>query len=112
MLLLQENLKLSITAFPPRIKKSGYLSSYTRLKPTSRMLSCMNRGILYPLCTIFFEDDRAIPIAVQESMAGLLGDYSQFRVETSHSEFLSQSGKVAKGCELAAKIGLENSATY
>lgn len=60
-----------------------------------------------PCMYIFCEEDQAIPMFVQESMAELLGDYSQFRCESSHSPFLSMPDKLAEGCELAAKIGLE-----
>jgi hypothetical protein len=56
---------------------------------------------------IFCEKDQALPLFVQESMAGLLGDYTQFRCESSHSPFLSMPEKVAEGCELAAKVGVE-----
>ncbi|CEO59973.1 hypothetical protein PMG11_04620 [Penicillium brasilianum] len=60
-----------------------------------------------PCMYLFCEDDKAIPLAVQESMASLLGDYSQFRCPSSHSPFLSMPDKVAEACELAAKIGCE-----
>jgi hypothetical protein len=56
---------------------------------------------------LFCEDDKATPLAVQESMASLLGDYIQFRCPSSHSPFLSMPDKVAEACELAAKIGSE-----
>ncbi|KAJ5380044.1 uncharacterized protein N7496_002472 [Penicillium cataractarum] len=60
-----------------------------------------------PCMYLFCEDDKAIPLAVQESMASLLGEYSQFRCSSSHSPFLSMPDKVAEACELAAKIGRE-----
>ncbi|KAJ5386409.1 hypothetical protein N7509_008950 [Penicillium cosmopolitanum] len=60
-----------------------------------------------PCMYIFCEKDQALPLFVQESMAGLLGDYTQFRCESSHSPFLSMPEKVAEGCELAAKVGVE-----
>ncbi|KAJ5745076.1 hypothetical protein N7520_010258 [Penicillium odoratum] len=60
-----------------------------------------------PCMYVFCEEDRAIPISVQESMAGLLGDYSQYRCNSSHSPFLSMPEKVAEACEMAGKIGLE-----
>ncbi|KAJ5364965.1 uncharacterized protein N7496_010678 [Penicillium cataractarum] len=56
---------------------------------------------------LFCEDDKAIPLAVQESMASLLVEYSQFRCSSSYSPFLSMPDKVAEACELAAKIGRE-----
>lgn len=60
-----------------------------------------------PCMYLFCEDDKAIPLAVQESMASLLGEYSQFRCSSSHSPFLSMPDKVAEACEVAAKIGQE-----
>ncbi|KAF7136670.1 hypothetical protein CNMCM5793_005948 [Aspergillus hiratsukae] len=57
-----------------------------------------------PCMYIFCEEDRAIPLSAQESMAGLLGDHSQFRCKSSHSPFLSMPDKVAEACEMAANI--------
>ncbi|KAJ6170949.1 hypothetical protein N7470_000016 [Penicillium chermesinum] len=61
-----------------------------------------------PCMYIFCENDMAVPLAVQESMAGLLGEYTQFRLPSSHSPFLSMPTKLAEACELAAKIGQEH----
>lgn len=60
-----------------------------------------------PCMYLFCENDKAIPLAVQESMASLLGEYSHFRCSSSHSPFLRMPDKVAEACELAAKIGQE-----
>ncbi len=63
-----------------------------------------------PCMYLFCEEDKAIPLPVQESMASLLGEYSQFRCQASHSPFLSMPDKVAEACELATKIGQEKCA--
>ncbi|KAJ5113306.1 hypothetical protein N7456_001840 [Penicillium angulare] len=62
-----------------------------------------------PCMYLFCEEDQALPLAIQESMATLLGDYSEYRCPSSHSPFLSMPDKVAEASELAAKIGHEKS---
>ncbi|KAJ5585512.1 uncharacterized protein N7459_005312 [Penicillium hispanicum] len=63
-----------------------------------------------PCMYIFCEDDRALPVSMQEDMAARLGDYTSYRCDSSHSPFLSVPGQVAEACQLAAKVGLERSA--
>ncbi|KAK1689606.1 Alpha/beta hydrolase fold-1 [Colletotrichum godetiae] len=56
----------------------------------------------------FCNEDKAIPLAVQQGMATLLGPTAiTFSSKASHSPFLSQPGDVAEGLELAAKVGQE-----
>lgn len=63
-----------------------------------------------PCMYILCDKDHAIPIALQEKMASLLGnDRLSFRCDASHSPFLSMPDKVADACELAAKAGGEKS---
>ncbi|KAJ5217439.1 hypothetical protein N7468_010447 [Penicillium chermesinum] len=52
-----------------------------------------------PCMYIFCENDMAVPLAVQESMAGLLGEYTQFRLPSSHSPFLSMPTKLAEASD-------------
>lgn len=60
-------------------------------------LSCM-----YLLCEL----DQAVPIAVQEIMARMLGEQAvSFRCTASHSPFLSVPDKVADAVELGAQEG-------
>lgn len=59
---------------------------------------------------IFCEKDQALPIPVQEAMASLLGDYTTYRCDSSHSPFLSVPEEIVAACQLAVKIGLEKSA--
>ncbi|KAJ0160934.1 hypothetical protein CTA2_7055 [Colletotrichum tanaceti] len=60
-------------------------------------------------CMYFFcEDDRAIPLAVQQNMAGLLGPNAvTYSSKASHSPFLSRPEDVAEGLEIAVKAGQE-----
>lgn len=60
-------------------------------------------------CMYFFcEDDQAIPLPIQQQMAGLLGqDAPTFKSVGSHSPFLSQPKEVVEGLEYAAKAGQE-----
>lgn len=64
-------------------------------------LSCM-----YLLCEL----DQAVPIAVQEMMAGVLGAQCvSFRCAASHSPFLSVPDKVVDAMELGAQEGAKKS---
>ncbi|TQN67538.1 Methylesterase 1 [Colletotrichum shisoi] len=56
----------------------------------------------------FCDDDKAIPLVVQQNMAGLLGPNAiTHSSKASHSPFLSKPGDVAEGLEIAAKVGQE-----
>ncbi|WYZ42463.1 hypothetical protein EsH8_VI_000162 [Colletotrichum jinshuiense] len=56
----------------------------------------------------FCDDDKAIPLAVQQGMASLLGPNAiTYSSKASHSPFLSKPDEVAEGLELAAKVGQE-----
>ncbi|RGP77717.1 hypothetical protein FLONG3_4176 [Fusarium longipes] len=62
-----------------------------------------------PCFFIFCDEDRAIPLAIQENMASLLGpNAGSLHVKSSHSPFLSLPDETVKGLEQAAKEGLEN----
>ena len=57
---------------------------------------------------LFCDEDKALPLQVQEGMAALLGpNAASFHVKASHSPFLSRPQEVADGLEYAAKIGTE-----
>ncbi|KAG8672768.1 hypothetical protein FPOAC2_06172 [Fusarium poae] len=59
---------------------------------------------MYFLCT----EDKAIPITIQEEMAGRLGpDVLQYRCNASHSPFLSRVDETVKGLEYAAEEGVK-----
>ncbi|OLN96282.1 Methylesterase 7 [Colletotrichum chlorophyti] len=60
-------------------------------------------------CMYFFcDEDKAIPLAVQQGMAALLGTNAiTYSSKASHSPFLSKPDDVAEGLELAAKFGQE-----
>lgn len=61
---------------------------------------------MYLLCEL----DQAVPIAVQEMMAGMLGEQAMnFRCAASHSPFLSVPDKVADAVELGAQEGARKS---
>ncbi|KAL0938486.1 uncharacterized protein CTRU02_205096 [Colletotrichum truncatum] len=56
----------------------------------------------------FCEDDKAIPHAIQQNMATLLGPNGfTYTTKASHSPFLSVPNEVVSGLEHAAKIGQE-----
>ncbi|GJC83264.1 hypothetical protein CT0861_06105 [Colletotrichum tofieldiae] len=56
----------------------------------------------------FCDEDKAIPLAIQQHMAGLLGPNAiTFSSKASHSPFLSKPEDVAEGLILAAKVGQE-----
>ncbi|KAK1470310.1 hypothetical protein CCUS01_06412 [Colletotrichum cuscutae] len=56
----------------------------------------------------FCDEDKAIPLAVQQGMATLLGPTAiTYSSKASHSPFLSKPNDVAEGLELAAKVGQE-----
>lgn len=60
---------------------------------------------LYFVC----DEDKAIPAAIQEQMAGILGpDSIIFRSKASHSPFLSAVQDVVDGIEKAAASGQED----
>lgn len=63
-----------------------------------------------PCTYIFCEDDKAIPLPVQQGIAASMGsNITTFSIAASHSPFLSTPDKVVEGIELAAKVGLEKS---
>ncbi|RDW56690.1 hypothetical protein BP6252_14042 [Coleophoma cylindrospora] len=63
-----------------------------------------------PCMYIFCEEDKAIPLPVQQGIAGSMGsDITTFTIAASHSPFLSTPAKLVEGIELAAKVGLEKS---
>jgi len=62
-----------------------------------------------PCMYLFCENDKALPLPIQEQMAALLGDCTTFRCTASHSPFLSMPEKVVEAVELAARVGLEKS---
>ncbi|KAF4445657.1 hypothetical protein F53441_10606 [Fusarium austroafricanum] len=64
-----------------------------------------------PCFFIYCDEDRAIPLAIQENLAKLLGPNSgSFHIKASHSPFLSLPKETVEGLELAVKDGLEKSA--
>ncbi|KAG4440609.1 hypothetical protein IFR05_003926 [Cadophora sp. M221] len=65
-----------------------------------------------PCMYIYCGEDKAIPLIVQQGIAGSMGaDISKFSIsiEASHSPFLSVPDKLVEGIELAAKVGLSKS---
>ncbi|KAM5344445.1 hypothetical protein ACJ41O_012981 [Fusarium nematophilum] len=58
-------------------------------------------------CMYFFcDEDKGLPLPVQDQMAGLLGPNApKFHSKTSHSPFLSKVDDVVKGVEYAAEEG-------
>ncbi|TGO07296.1 hypothetical protein BTUL_0295g00060 [Botrytis tulipae] len=63
-----------------------------------------------PCTYIFCEDDKAIPLSVQQGIAASMGsNITTFSIAASHSPFLSAPDKLVEGIELAAKLGLEKS---
>ncbi|KAL2059928.1 hypothetical protein VTL71DRAFT_10083 [Oculimacula yallundae] len=61
-----------------------------------------------PCTYIFCEDDKALPLIVQQGIAGSMGaDISTFSIKASHSPFLSTPDKLVEGIEVAVKAGLE-----
>ncbi|CEI66994.1 hypothetical protein FVEN_g9774 [Fusarium venenatum] len=64
-----------------------------------------------PCFFIFCDEDRAIPLAIQQNLASMLGpNTGTFHIAASHSPFLSLPKETIEGLELAAKDGLEKSA--
>lgn len=63
-------------------------------------------------CMYFFcDDDKALPLAVQEQMAGMLGETApRYHSKASHSPFLSKVNDVVEGIELGIKEGKTRSA--
>ncbi|KAF6827091.1 hypothetical protein CMUS01_09151 [Colletotrichum musicola] len=59
---------------------------------------------MFLICT----EDKAIPLGIQEAMAGSLGPNGfSYTVKASHSPFLSLPAETADGLEHAAKVGQE-----
>ncbi|KAJ4287560.1 hypothetical protein N0V90_012263 [Kalmusia sp. IMI 367209] len=59
-----------------------------------------------PSMYIFCEEDKALPLPIQQHMAQTLGaDVPSFKSVGSHSPFLSQPEEVVEGLEYAAKVG-------
>lgn len=60
-----------------------------------------------PCSYIFCDDDAAIPLFVQEGIAGSMGsDITTFHISSSHSPFLSQPEKLVEGIEFVTREGL------
>ncbi|KAH7383492.1 Alpha/beta hydrolase fold-1 [Cadophora sp. MPI-SDFR-AT-0126] len=63
-----------------------------------------------PCTYIYCEEDKAIPLIVQQGIAGSIGSsITTFSIKASHSPFLSVPDKLVEGIKLAAKVGLEKS---
>src|SRR4051794_7149153 len=63
-----------------------------------------------PCTCIFCDEDKAIPLPVQQGIASSMGsELTTFSIVASHSPFLSQPAKLVEGIELAAKVGVEKS---
>ncbi|RMZ67766.1 signal peptide protein [Pyrenophora seminiperda CCB06] len=59
-----------------------------------------------PSMYFFCENDKALPLQVQQGMAQMLGaDTPTYKTVGSHSPFLSQPQEVVEGLEYAAKVG-------
>ncbi|KAJ5108983.1 hypothetical protein N7456_005658 [Penicillium angulare] len=58
-----------------------------------------------PSMYIFCEQDGAIGIATQEKFARTLGDPVTYRIDASHSPFLSRPDEVVKALEIASREG-------
>ncbi|CAF3469606.1 hypothetical protein SNK03_006364 [Fusarium graminearum] len=64
----------------------------------------------HDIATMYFActEDKAIPIAVQDNMAATLGpDALHYRIDASHSPFLSKIDETVKGLEYAAEEGVK-----
>ncbi|KAL2005082.1 hypothetical protein VTN00DRAFT_2932 [Thermoascus crustaceus] len=70
-----------------------------------------NAQPLLPCMYLFCDKDQALPIAMQEQMAGAMGAglVATYRSEASHSPFLSVPEQVVEGLEMAARVGAERS---
>ncbi|KAF5262503.1 hypothetical protein FOXYS1_6772 [Fusarium oxysporum] len=65
-----------------------------------------------PCFFIFCDEDRAIPLAIQENLASTLGsDAGSFHIKSSHSPFLSLPKETVEGLEKAAQDGLTKSSS-
>ncbi|KAH9204328.1 Alpha/beta hydrolase fold-1 [Leptodontidium sp. 2 PMI_412] len=63
-----------------------------------------------PCTYIYCEEDKAIPLIVQQGITGSIGSsITTFSIKASHSPFLSVPDKLVEGIKLAAKVGLEKS---
>ncbi|KAG4418124.1 hypothetical protein IFR04_008717 [Cadophora malorum] len=64
-----------------------------------------------PCTYIYCEEDKAIPLIVQQGIAGSMGaGITTFSIKASHSPFLSCPEKLVEGIEVAVEAGLEKSA--
>jgi hypothetical protein len=67
----------------------------------------------HDIATMYFfcDDDKALPVSVQENLAGMLGpDALRYRCKASHSPFLSEVDDTVKGLEYAAEEGSKRAA--
>jgi hypothetical protein len=63
-----------------------------------------------PCMFIYCDEDKAIPLPVQQGIASSMGSgITTFSIAASHSPFLSTPEKLVEGIELASKVGLEKS---
>lgn len=60
-----------------------------------------------PSFYLFCDQDKAVPLQLQEDLAQTLGNPGTYHADGSHSAFLSVPDQVADGLELALKEGLE-----
>lgn len=63
-----------------------------------------------PSFYLFCDQDKAVPLPLQEGLAQTLGKPGIYHANGSHSAFLSVPDQVADGLELALKEGLEKTA--
>ncbi|KAF5696148.1 signal peptide protein [Fusarium mundagurra] len=65
-----------------------------------------------PCFFLFCDEDRAVPLGIQQNLASMLGpDSGSFHVKSSHSPFLSMPTELIEGLEQAAKDGLAKSSS-
>ena len=85
-----------------RVAKWERMSKAAFLEPVSHEpwheISCMY---------LFSENDHALPLAAQESMASMLGENPSYRCAGSHFPFLDLPEKVAEGVELGVRQGMK-----
>ncbi|KAH7374185.1 Alpha/beta hydrolase fold-1 [Cadophora sp. MPI-SDFR-AT-0126] len=63
-----------------------------------------------PCTYIYCEDDKSIPLSMQQEFAKSMGEgITTFGIKASHSPFLSVPEKLVEGIEVAVKAGLEKS---
>ncbi|KAJ5540307.1 alpha/beta-hydrolase [Penicillium frequentans] len=91
----------------PEARKTAISKLKPHAKPSFHEKAIYEPWHDMPSFYLFCDQDKAVPLQLQEGLAQTLGNPGTHHADGSHSAFLSVPDQVADGLELALKEGLE-----